>query len=270
MGSGLKHVLDGYIMGLEKSLSYLSASLSSSASSVSPPSSPSLSSVSFSLVARPRLPSDALDPASVPLTSDISSSHHSLPSTSPSSLNSSPTPSPTPSPSTSDHRAHPSSSRSLSFSSSSSPSPTASSSSTLPPLSSSFLASGRGMRWRRVMMGWTWLCGRCRNMMAHVCRVLKRKPLLMNGIVYSFFFGMVLLIAKLNPKSFNDILSKWASLALNGSTFYVSMMVWQAQKNEKNLPLKLTSRFVRCAVPYTATYFAFAVFYDLVMMMLGA
>eukprot|EP01130_Rhizamoeba_saxonica_P017552 TRINITY_DN8535_c0_g1_i1.p1 TRINITY_DN8535_c0_g1~~TRINITY_DN8535_c0_g1_i1.p1 ORF type:complete len:508 (-),score=66.93 TRINITY_DN8535_c0_g1_i1:15-1538(-) len=84
------------------------------------------------------------------------------------------------------------------------------------------------------------------------------------GVMYLFFFGIVLLIAMLNPNGFLLTIEKATSLALNlESGFFIGYMIHKARESTIPIPFELPAIVYNCRYLVMA-YFLFAVAYDLV------
>jgi len=90
------------------------------------------------------------------------------------------------------------------------------------------------------------------------------------AILYVIFFGIILIIAILNPKAFIIILERGSSLGLNMEAL---CLMWMC-KNSKNLftnlsiPISLDKKIFMIAMVIVFTYFSIAVIYDFVSLIL--
>jgi len=86
-----------------------------------------------------------------------------------------------------------------------------------------------------------------------------------NGIVYFFFFGLVLLLAQIFPKGFFSILQRVTSLALNlESGVFVCIMLNTARRAySTKIPVALYTWIFHLRF-FVFVYFTFAIGYDVV------
>ena len=91
--------------------------------------------------------------------------------------------------------------------------------------------------------------------------------------LYVLFFGMVVLVASLNPKGFLVVLEVFTSLALNvESGLFVALMVYLSRKPQYDtvpIPLRM-SQELWWTWWLVMAYFLFACLYDIVVSLMKA
>jgi len=89
-------------------------------------------------------------------------------------------------------------------------------------------------------------------------------------LLYGFFFGLVLLLAVLNPEAFLSMMEKVTSMALNlESGFFIVLMFTKARRITHNfdMPFSLPEWIYSLRWP-VMLYFSYAIVYDLVLIIL--
>lgn len=102
------------------------------------------------------------------------------------------------------------------------------------------------------------------RIMSLLQRFTRHPTLVIQFTLYILFFGIILIVALLNPKSFFIVMEVFASLALNlESGFFITIMYFISRTYQLPIPVKLPRIAIVFAI-LVLLYFGFAVLYDLI------
>eukprot|EP01129_Flabellula_baltica_P006641 TRINITY_DN2501_c0_g1_i1.p1 TRINITY_DN2501_c0_g1~~TRINITY_DN2501_c0_g1_i1.p1 ORF type:complete len:459 (-),score=46.93 TRINITY_DN2501_c0_g1_i1:23-1399(-) len=85
------------------------------------------------------------------------------------------------------------------------------------------------------------------------------------GILYVVSYGLILLIALLNPEGFLVIVEKGSSIAMNGSALMIILMLNAARKQNFKPVLMLPDNFFNLIFWVDTIYFGFTIIYDIIV-----